>query len=157
MPTKPFTTRERWNTITGPEASNGQCWKCHKLMNDPGSSLESFDQTGRYRQTEPAYNDDNKVLNIDASGVLRDNSGESVLTSFNNAREMARYLSNSHTVRDCFTERLYRYNSGFKVDASTRPDVWEVQLQFPDHGNIKLLSKALLGMESFLYRVDYVF
>ncbi|NRB38567.1 MAG: DUF1588 domain-containing protein [Pseudomonadales bacterium] len=155
MPDHAFTTRERWNTITGPEASNGQCWQCHKLMNDPGSSLENFDQAGKYRESEQAYNDLATLLSIDASGILRDNSGENVLTTFSNARDMSEYMASSAVVRDCFTESLYRYNSGFKVTNISRNDITQVQAQFRNHGDIKKLSKAMFAMESFLYRVDH--
>ncbi|NRB38961.1 MAG: DUF1588 domain-containing protein [Pseudomonadales bacterium] len=157
IPTDPLiTTRERWNFITGPNASNGQCWECHRLMNDPGSSLESFDAAGVYRTEELAYNESPQMTSLPlvVSGILRDNLGESELTSFSNARTLAQYLSASDTVRDCFVESLYQYNSGFTVDSSTRDNIFEVQRLFQQHGNIKSLSKSLLGIESFLLRID---
>ena len=51
LPSHAITTRERWDVITGPDASEVQCWQCHQLMNEPGSALENYDQNGIYRYT----------------------------------------------------------------------------------------------------------
>ena len=88
MPAYDYTTRERWDVITGPDASEGQCWQCHRLMNEPGSALEAYDQEGRYRTTEPAYNNPSVNLPLDMAGILRDNTGLSTLALYADSRDL---------------------------------------------------------------------
>ena len=87
LPNTAITTRERWDFITGPDASEGQCWECHQLMNEPGSSLEQFDAAGRYRTTEQDYNGSATQLILDVTGTLRDNSANPLM-QYENAREL---------------------------------------------------------------------
>ena len=154
LPSHAITTRERWNVITGPDASEGQCWQCHKLMNDPGSALENFDQAGRLRTTELAYNQPSVALAINASGILRDNSGATELSYFNDAREMTQFLAESEDALSCFANSYYRYSQGYWPDQGVEADADAQAGNFISNGNVKALVKATVLSTSFLYRVD---
>jgi len=153
LPNSPITTRERWNIITGPDASDGQCWACHQLMNEPGSAFEKFDQTGKFREQELAYNDDSIFLDIDASGLIRNNDG-SDFSSYNDARELTELLSNSDKVRECFAESVYRFHTGYEPDLLSLAGLESIQDSFKQNGDIKQLIKQLLNLESAIYRLD---
>ena len=153
IPQEPITTRDRWNIITGPEASEGQCWACHQLMNEPGSALENFDQTGKFRLQETAYNDESTWLNINAAGVLRNNDS-SANAEYSGARELAQLLGSNSQVKSCFAESLYQFHFGYHADALTESGLFQVQQSFVQNDNIKSLIKQLLMLESSLYRVD---
>ena len=154
LPSHAITTRERWHVITGPDASEGQCWQCHQLMNEPGSALENYDQTGQYRLQETAYNNTNVQLTVDASGILRSNSGAEVLTNYGNARELADYLGESSEVHDCFVDNYYRYSRGFDIDGQVADEISVIQTNFKNDGDVKVMIKALYSSELFLYRLD---
>ncbi|WP_168204181.1 c-type cytochrome [Aliikangiella coralliicola] len=154
LPTHPITTRERWNVITGPAASEGQCWECHQLMNEPGSSLESFDQTGKFRTQEPAYNDASKMLDIVTAGTLRDNSGGTDLLNYQTARELTQFMGSSNLVRDCFADNMFRFVTGHKDDVTSRKGLEQVQKNFRDSGDMKALIKEMLMNNVSIYRLD---
>lgn len=153
LPEHAITTRERWDVITGELASNGQCWQCHQLMNEPGSALEHFDQTGRYRTFEPAYNDANTPLAIDAAGVLRDNQGNTAAT-YADARELAELLADSELVQACFVESYLRHSTGHALDNYTQGAVDGLAANFKRSGNVRQLIIDALLSDAFLYRLD---
>ncbi|OUS32520.1 hypothetical protein A9Q99_00145 [Gammaproteobacteria bacterium 45_16_T64] len=154
LPNTPMTTRERWDFITGPEASEGQCWQCHQLMNEPGSALESFDQTGTYRTTEYDYNGSATALALDLSGVLRSNSGLDVLASYNSTRELAETMAASTIARNCFVDNYYRFATGHNADPLVNTDKSLAETQFTTSGDILVLIRQLLQSTSFAYRLD---
>ena len=123
-------------------------------MNEPGSALENFDQTGHYRLEETAYNDSSVSLTIDPAGVLRTNDGLNQLTIYDNARELADFMGESLEVRNCFVDNYYRYSRGHHVDSQVLDDVESVQAQFSEQRNVKTLVRSLFSAESFLYRLD---
>ena len=154
MPTNPITTRERWDVITGPDASDGQCWQCHRLMNEPGSALESFDQEGRYRTSEKAYNDSSVTLAIDAAGTLRDNTGLLDLAYYLDARGLSEELAGMNEVRECFVDSYMRYTSGHEPDSMIDSDLRTMANGFIANGNIRELAREMITAQSFLYRLD---
>ena len=154
LPDTAISTRQRWDLITGANASEGQCWQCHQLMNEPGSALENFDQTGKYRLNETAYNDNSVQVMIDSAGELRDNSGQNVLSQYQDARELSLYLAQSTQVRECFVDSYYRYASGHHADTLSQQDLAAVQTEFVSLGHIKTMIKALLLSEITLTRQD---
>ncbi|MBU2987179.1 DUF1588 domain-containing protein, partial [Saccharophagus degradans] len=154
LPEHPITTRERWDVITGPNASNGQCWQCHQLMNEPGSALENYDHAGRYRTEESAANDSSVALTIDASGILRDNSGFNTLTQYADARELSEYLAVSEQALSCFVDNAYRFTSGQQTDAQSEAAINALQQDFIIDGDIKTLFIELASSPAALYRSD---
>lgn len=153
LPAHAISTRERWDVITGEQASDGQCWQCHKLMNEPGSALEHFDQTGRYRTFEPAYNDANTTVTINAAGVLRDNSGNTV-ASYVDTRELAQTLAGSELAQACFVESYLRHSTGHKADNYTQGVLEGLLANFQRTGHVRQLIIDALLSDAFLYRLD---
>ena len=154
LPEHPITTRERWDVITGPNASNGQCWQCHQLMNEPGSALENYDHAGRYRTEESAANDSSVALTIDASGILRDNSGFNTLTQYADARALSEYLAVSEQALSCFVDNAYRFTTGQQTDAQSEAAINALQQDFIIDGDIKTLFIELASSPAALYRSD---
>jgi hypothetical protein len=154
LPQTPITTRERWDVITGQDASEGQCWTCHQLMNEPGSVLESFDAAGRYRTTEKAFNDTDVTLNIETQGVLRSNDATEILLSYNDARDLSQYLANNAVGQDCFVDNYVRFSTGYEVDNQFKSDVSQWQSAFRTDGDIWELVLNAINAESFLYKLD---
>jgi len=153
MPNHAITTRERWDIITGPTASNGQCWECHQLMNEPGSSLERFDQTGRYRTTEKDYNGSSTQLVIETAGTLRSNTADP-LTQYEDARELAQYLGSSDIARECFTQSIVQFGLGHKEDAYMAEELSGIKANFNQNDDVKELIKAIVGSSMFRMRVN---
>ncbi|MCP5325024.1 MAG: DUF1588 domain-containing protein [Oceanospirillaceae bacterium] len=154
LPSNPMTTRERWNYITGPDASGGQCWKCHQLMNEPGVALESFDAAGRFRTQEEAYNLKGVMLAIDASGILRDNTGTQQLGTFNDARDLANFLGQSNEAQNCFVNNYYRFATGHRPDSQNQDDLVSLQSGFGANNSVKNLIRNHVASAGFMYRVD---
>ncbi|GEM_PF-83790 len=154
MPAYDYTTRERWDVITGPDASEGQCWQCHRLMNEPGSALEAYDQEGRYRTTEPAYNNPSVNLPLDMAGILRDNTGLSTLALYADARDLSQTLAGMTEVRECFVESYLQYANGHEPDSQMKPDQEALSEHFIENGDIRELAASVIKADSFLYRLD---
>jgi len=154
LPATAISTRERWNIITGPDASEGQCWSCHQLMNEPGSVLESYDAAGRYRRTETAYNDENTIVAITTEGVLRSNDSTEDLLSYTDSRDLSEYLANSRVGQDCFVDNYFRFSTGYEVDGGVQADVDQWMNQFRQGGNIWNMVRQTISSESFLYRTE---
>ena len=154
LPDRDISTVERWDLITGETASEGQCWKCHQLMNEPGGALESFDAAGQYRTTEAAYNNSNAVVDIDASGILRNNTGFIELDTYQDTRDLSEFIANDDDLRACFVDNMYRFGFGQSVDSAVQESVDFTASKFVQSGNIKELIIDLVSSENFLYRSD---
>jgi hypothetical protein len=154
LPSEAISTRERWDIITGPDASEGQCWACHQLMNEPGSVLESFDAAGRYRLSESAYNDENVTVAIETDGVLRSNDATEVLLSYSNARDLSEYLAQSPVGMDCFVDNYVRFTTGHEVDGQVKADIDQIASQFREGGEIWPMIMNSITADSFRYRSD---
>ena len=153
LPSRELTTRERWDIITGPTASDGQCWECHKLMNEPGSAFERFDAAGRYRTTEADYNGSMAQLVLDTAGVLRDNSGNNEKT-YQDARELTEYLGQSTQAKTCFVDSYLRFATGHRSDAYNKEELEGLQAQFVQDDNVKQMLKRLGTSSLFRLRLD---
>lgn len=152
LPSTPITTRERWDVITGETASEGQCWECHKLMNEPGSALENFDQTGKFRTQEIAYNVADSILDIDAAGTLRANNGFDTLASYQDTRDLAEEIAQSDVARACFVDNMYRFVSGHDVDAQVEDGIGIIQEDFIIDGDIASMITKILTSDFALQR-----
>ena len=154
LPNVAITTRARWDVITGETASQGQCWQCHQLMNEPGSALERFDQAGRYRLEEPAYNEPSTPLSINTAGVLRSNSGSDELVRYSDARELADYLGTAAQVEACFIDSYFRHLTGYKSDTYTQAVIFSLLNNFRGTGDIRALIKEVFLSDAILYRLE---
>jgi mono/diheme cytochrome c family protein len=154
LPEYPISTRERWDIITGPTASEGQCWACHQLMNEPGSVLESYDAAGQYRLTEEAYNDENTNVSIATAGTLRSNDAAESLLLYSDVRDLSEYLANSPVGQDCFVDNYAKFTTGYEPDNLTEADLGRWQEGFRQDGKIWPMVLNSITSESFLYRND---
>ncbi|MDX1342497.1 MAG: DUF1592 domain-containing protein [Reinekea sp.] len=154
LPQEPITTRERWDVITGPDASEGQCWACHQLMNEPGSVLEAYDAAGRLREAEAAYNDATVTLTLDTSGVLRSNDATIELLAYEDTRDLSEYLANSDVGMDCFVDNYYRFTTGREVDGDVQANVDQIAANFRTDGKIWNMIADTVHSDAFLFRTD---
>ncbi|WP_252973480.1 DUF1592 domain-containing protein [Vibrio navarrensis] len=154
LPDTPITTRERWDTINGEQASEGQCWQCHQFMNDTGASLENYSQTGQWRVQEQAYNDPNVTLAIDASGPLVDNTGSQVWLEFNNARDISAHFPTNATVLQCLADSYFRYAMGQEVNANSSAGVQEMTAQLEKTGSVREMLEVLATSQMFKFKKE---
>lgn len=154
LPAEPISTRERWDAITGKDASEGQCWACHQLMNEPGSVLESYDAAGQFRTMEKAFNNSSVNVAIETAGVLSSNDATEILLSYTDARDLSEYLASSPVGRDCFVDNYVRFSTGYDVDNQFKADVDQWSNAFRDTGEIWPMVLDSVKADSFLYRTD---
>jgi len=152
LPSTPLTTRERWNAITGPNASEGQCWECHQLMNEQGASLEQFDAAGRYRTSEQDYNGSTTQLILDVTGTLRDNSSDPLM-QFSDARELTEYLGSSNLAKSCFAESFVRYATGHESDGYNKEELEGLEAKFNQNDNVRSMITWIAQSAMMRYRV----
>ncbi|KOO14874.1 ABC transporter substrate-binding protein [Vibrio xuii] len=154
LPETPITTRERWDTINGQDASAGQCWQCHEFMNDTGASMENYSQTGEWRTTEPAYNDPSVTLPIDASGPLVDNSGSHVMLEFNNVRDISAHFPTNATVLQCLADSYFRYAMGQEANANSNAGIQDMTKQLEKSGSITEMLETLATSQMFKFKKE---
>ncbi len=91
-----LTTRERVSLQTSPES----CQVCHSRINALGFTLENFDATGRFRDSE-------RSKPIDPSGSYFSRGEQQI--QFRNAAELSRYLADSPDAHRAFVNRAFQY------------------------------------------------
>jgi len=128
------------------------CASCHSIIDPPGWSLEHFDATG-------AYGDTDNGKPVDSSGLMRV-YGNTVGTqdseyTFKSIDDLAPQLATSCVVAACFTRSMM--NRAFNVvDTSgtlpyTDAEVNHVANRFANGGfSIRELVKAIVETPSFL-------
>ena len=131
------TNRERTEAVTQPSG----CIGCHQTLDPPGFALENFDSLGRWRDK-----DNGKPVNARATVKI---GGETYEVS--NAVELARKLSTSNKVRDCYTLRWLRYATGVQLK-STDSGVQALQEKFRINDNVKELLVSIATSDLFRYR-----
>ncbi len=131
------TNRARTAQATSAEV----CASCHDTLNPPGFAFEHYDAMGRWRA------EDNGET-VDASGTLDLWSGESF--AFADGVELARQLSTSTQVQDCYALRWARYATGVQL-APDQPTVAQLQEAFRADDDIKALLVAIAGSDLVRY------
>jgi mono/diheme cytochrome c family protein len=146
------------------------CWKCHRLMNDVGLPFEQFDHFGRFRLAEPVLDRDATAKNVDKKGkslgpvmtqAALDTTG---LVAFvgdptlegpiKNPIEFVRKLAASERVEQVFVRHAFRYWLGRNESPGDAATLQAAHKAYRgDGGSMKSLIAALLGSESFLYRL----
>lgn len=122
-----LTTRERVSLQTSPES----CQVCHSRINSLGFTLENFDATGRFRDTE-------RNKSIDASGSYLSRAEEDI--HFADAQELARYLINSPDAHRAFVNRAFQYFTKQPAAAYGADRLDQLTKQFVDSGyNVRQL------------------
>ncbi len=92
------TTRQLYSQ----HATNAACSGCHKLMDNIGFGLESFDGVGAFRTTENG-------APVDDSGVLVNGNTE---TPFRGVAELGAVLMQTPTTGDCFVRHALQWALG---------------------------------------------
>jgi mono/diheme cytochrome c family protein len=127
-----LTTRERVVMQTKNEA----CIRCHGMINPLGFTLENFDAVGRYRKEE-------KGKPIDASGVYQTRKGESL--KFENARQLAKYLSESEETQTALVEQLFHFTVKQPIRAFGQETSQNLRKSFVEQGfNIRKLAVEIM-------------
>ena len=98
------TNRERTEAATSSEA----CAGCHDTLNPPGIAFENYDAMGAYRSHDNGHP-------VDASGSVKLSGGETF--TFSDGVDLARQLSTSAQVHDCYVTHWVRYATGVEVTA----------------------------------------
>lgn len=91
-----LTTRDRIALQT----SHASCQSCHALINPLGFTLEGFDAVGRFRTVENGKT-------VVTKGSYRTRQGDTI--SFEGARDLARFLSESKESQAAFVRQLFQY------------------------------------------------
>lgn len=113
------------------------CAVCHDAMDPIGLSMEHFDGTGAWRET------DNGQL-VDASGILIDG------TSFYGARELAAILAQDPEFTDCIAEQLFTYAIGRSPNGGDAAALEEVRTRFAAGGHsFGALAAAIASSDPF--------
>ena len=110
------TTREVVEALT--EVPGSQCAGCHATQLNPlGYATENFDALGRFRATQPLFDDDGNVLvepDVDTTSIprvwLRDE------TASTGPEDLARLITESQKVEACFARQIVRFANGAPED-----------------------------------------
>jgi hypothetical protein len=126
------TARDR----VGEHLANPVCAGCHKITDPIGLSLENFDGSGQYRETE-------KGAAIDASGNL---DGK----SFENVEGLGKALHDHPSLSSCLVQRMYSYGTGGATTGADRPLLNSLGQQFAQDGyRVPGLLRAIVLSNSF--------
>jgi glucose/arabinose dehydrogenase len=155
-PNRPIGEREKWDINTGPTASSGTCWTCHKFFNDTGASMENYDQTARLRETELAINEGytDQHVPIDASGPFIDNAGGNWVDLIDDVRGIAEHIPANREAMSCLASGFYRYAMGARPDRTSLVTVSKARDKLLEDGDMRRLAAALLTAETMSRRVD---
>ena len=155
-PPRAITTRERWDLVNGEHASEGRCWQCHKYMNDTGSSMENYDASGRYRETEQAYNHAQfpGQVKIDAAGPFISNTGLENWANVHNVRDIARLLPTNITAQTCMADSYFRFMFGNKVSAGSVATLKSAAESLKNNGSLIQMIRELATSPVFLKRQE---
>ncbi|WP_367346371.1 DUF1592 domain-containing protein [Stenotrophomonas bentonitica] len=155
-PDRPIGEREKWNINTGPNASQGTCWTCHKFFNDTGASMENYDQTAKLRETELAINEGytDQHVPIDASGPFIDNAGGHWIERIKDVRDIAEHVPSNKEAMLCLASGFYRYAMGARPDKNSLRTVTRARDTLLQDGNVRTLATTLLTAETMNHRID---
>lgn len=155
-PPKAITTRERWDLVNGKHASEGRCWQCHQYMNDTGATMENYDASGRYRETERAYNHAQypQEVKIDASGPFVSNTGLENWANVHDVRDVARLLPANVTAQTCMADSYFRFMFGNKVSAGSVATLKSAAESLKSNGSLIQMIRDLATSPVFLNRQE---
>ncbi|WP_312328284.1 DUF1592 domain-containing protein [Stenotrophomonas sp.] len=155
-PDRPIGEREKWHINTGPTASEGTCWTCHKFFNDTGASMEHFDQLAKLRDTELGINEGytDQEVPIDASGPFIDTSGGNWVDHIDDVRGIAEHVADNREAMMCLASGFYRYAMGARPDKSSLKTVSKARDTLLTDGDVRKLASTLLTAETMNRRLD---
>jgi len=155
-PERPIGEREKWQINTGPTASHGTCWGCHKFFNDTGASMENYDQTAKLRETELAINEGytDQHVPIDASGPFIDNAGGNWIDRIDDVRDIAEHVPGNKEAMLCLASGFYRYAMGARPDRNSLGTITRARDTLLQDGDVRRLATTLLTAETMNRRKD---
>ena len=155
-PERPIGEREKWQINTGPAASHGTCWGCHKFFNDTGASMENYDQTAKLRETELAINEGytDQHVPIDASGPFIDNAGGNWIDRIDDVRDIAEHVPGNKEAMLCLASGFYRYAMGARPDRNSLGTITRARDMLLQDGDARRLATTLLTAETMNRRKD---
>ncbi len=136
--TAPKTNRARTEEST----KTAGCAGCHSQINPPGFAFENYDSFGRFRAK-----DNGETVNAADEMEI---PGEGKI-AFKNAVELAKKLSTSSTVHDCYATRWVRYATGVEV-GKDHSELTRLQADFRADSDIKKLLVAITASDLFRFR-----
>lgn len=145
MPTAGITTREE----VAQHSKNPMCAGCHALLDPPGFALESYDQLGRFRQTEGGKA-------VDTSGTMG-NSGD-LDGAFATGDKLLGMVAASKTVRSCFAQQYFQFammgDVARPVAEADRCTVDRLSANFAASGDLEGLVTLVATSDSFRSRLS---
>jgi hypothetical protein len=120
--------------------AQGSCVGCHRILDPVGFPFESFDEIGRWRDTENG-------LPLDLSGSVPGTEG-----TINGPVELAAKLATAEATNACFAQHWMEFGYGKTHDEGDACVKAELETAFKaSGGNVKQLLLALTQTDSFLY------
>jgi mono/diheme cytochrome c family protein len=143
LPNAPDKTLRERMAVTREE----YCWQCHKLMNQVGLPLETYDHFGRWRALELGKP-------VDATGSIGLTGDKRVDgTKTVNAIDFVQTLANSERVEQVFVRHVFRYFTGRNENLGDGPSLRAAHAAYREsQGSFEALVTAILSSESFLFR-----
>ena len=139
-----------------------ECWGCHKKMNPLGLPFESFDDFGRFRNTEmlddiltifPDRHQNARTVPVDGSGEIIDSGDKRIDGNVNNVFELVNKLASSARVRQSFVRHNFRYWLGRNETFSDSSTLINADRAYTENGgSMKAMIASLLASDSFIYR-----
>jgi hypothetical protein len=121
------------------------CKGCHTLMDPIGFGFEEFDGIGRFRTVDQGQP-------VDATGTLM---GTDVDGPFSNAVDLAKRLSGSQQVSDCFATEWFRYAFGRGESTDDTCSLQSLKSTFTSKQmDIQELLVAVTQTDAFRYRPE---
>ena len=138
------------------------CWSCHKKMNPLGLPFESFDDFGRFRETEmlgetltifPRRHRNSRSVPVATAGEIISSGEKNLDGKVANVFELMDKLAHSIRVRQSFVRHAFRYWLGRNETLDDSPTLIEADEAYTENGgSMKTLIASLLSSDSFLYR-----
>jgi hypothetical protein len=115
--------------------SEPACAGCHRLIDPMGLSLENFDSSGEYRDTE--------------NGAPIDARGQYNGATFDGAAGLGEALRKDPQVTSCLVHRLYSYGVGRALTPADQTSLAPVLRQFNVDGAYRTLVRSIATSDSF--------
>ncbi|MES9818786.1 MAG: DUF1592 domain-containing protein [Candidatus Thiodiazotropha sp.] len=144
-------TREFWTAVNGPDAANGDCWGCHKYMNDIGFAVDVFGDDGKHREEETRLIDGQEyVYTLLTDGMLNSIDGKNIpITGLTGGSGLAAAYGNSNQAAFCLGEQYLKFTRG---GVKNREDIVYLKAVYDRSEQIVEMFAAQARLPSFINR-----